>query len=450
MSILDVFRKLLLFSPHELRHYWRIAQGPALYSVPYCLQSALNHSLPWIARQLLRPHWSVSGLCVYWERISSARQMQALAPSTTPRENDEIPNRSCGIRLQWKLLAKHILYIVELCRVPATLRLLKMSYLFYFLFPLVAGILHVHPSWSARCFLVLESLFQEHRSGRATAWKQLPGHESHRWGRRLWPRLPQHTQRRPGDRVVCALVSSIASPRLSTCSVGTQAVSWWFLAGYPASSALPRRQGRATTHSRHVAHQQTLVGAPWTPCSKCAAPIARRWWTRLRIWLQATVELWRILARGASSCIPWITLVTSPIHSCMSCANLVMGSFSTLSTLSSKALMKSWYCMGSPLKTGRTDSGARSKPISVSKLSAGYAGWGSVYSSRAGVLVRLGRISSWCCNGTVGGNVSSLLTLSLYAAGVLKASSGLSILSELWRGLGGLDGSMRIRGVPVG
>ena len=143
---------------------------------------------------------------------------------------------------------------------------------------------------------------------------------------------------------------------------------------------------------------------------------------------------WRALAYPRSGCIivhPWITLAASPVHSCMSCANLVLGSFSTLSTLSSRALMNSWYCMGSPLKTGRSNSGARSIPISVSKRSAGYAGWGLVYSSREGVLIRLGGISSWCCNGSVGGNVSSLLTLSLYAAGVLKASSRLSILSEL-------------------
>ena len=60
------------------RHYWRIAQGPALYSVLYCLQSALSHSLLWIARR-----------CVL-------------------------------IGLQWKLLTKHLLYTVELRRVPAT------------------------------------------------------------------------------------------------------------------------------------------------------------------------------------------------------------------------------------------------------------------------------------------------------------------------------------------
>ena len=55
------------------------------------------------------------------------------------------------------------------------------------------------------------------------------------------------------------------------------------------------------------------------------------------------------------------------MHSCTSRANLELRSLSTLSTLSSKALMKAWYCIGSPLKDGRLILGAWSTPISVSK-----------------------------------------------------------------------------------
>ena len=167
------------------------------------------------------------------------------------------------------------------------------------------------------------------------------------------------------------------------------------------------------------------------------------------------------------------------MHSCTSRASLELGSLITiilsyLSTLSSNALMKVWYCIVSPMKDGRLILGPWSTPISVSRLLAVFSpvllarllslmgsrsltisprlgvsnrglwgcgptewtGCGSIYTSCAWVLDRLG-------------GVSSLLTLWLFAVGVLRGVSNSAILYEPWRGLDVLGGSTWMPGVSI-
>ena len=97
-SFLDVFRKL--FCSFLFVNCGTTVQNcPELRLIlcPALLSISLSHSLPQITRRTPLPHWSVSGLGIYWQRISSTRQTQAFAPCTIPRENDEIPNRSSEI-----------------------------------------------------------------------------------------------------------------------------------------------------------------------------------------------------------------------------------------------------------------------------------------------------------------------------------------------------------------
>ena len=67
---------------------------------------------------------------------------------------------------------------------------------------------------------------------------------------------------------------------------------------------------------------------------------------------------------------PWITRAASPVHNCMRRANLELGSLIVLPTLSSNALIKMWYCIGSPLNVGRSTLGAWSTSISAARLLA--------------------------------------------------------------------------------
>ena len=106
---------------------------------PVLLLISLSHSLSQITRRTPLPDWSVLKLGVHWQRISGARQTQAFVFCTMLRENDEIPNRSCETPEE---LVKYIYsktssnyHTVKRRRVPAAPQPLKMSYLFYFLFP---------------------------------------------------------------------------------------------------------------------------------------------------------------------------------------------------------------------------------------------------------------------------------------------------------------------------
>ena len=98
VSFLNVFRKLFC-SFLFMNCGTTVKNCPELCLIkrPILPPISLSHSLPQITRRTPHPHWLVSGLSVYWQRISSAHQTQAFTPCTMPRENDEIPNRSCVI-----------------------------------------------------------------------------------------------------------------------------------------------------------------------------------------------------------------------------------------------------------------------------------------------------------------------------------------------------------------
>ena len=57
----------------------------------------LSHSLLRNTRRTPPPDWPVLGSGVHQAGISSARPTQGAVSCTIPRENDEIPNRSCEI-----------------------------------------------------------------------------------------------------------------------------------------------------------------------------------------------------------------------------------------------------------------------------------------------------------------------------------------------------------------
>ena len=85
------------FSWREQEHLCVESPGARLISSSRTALINLSHSLLQNTRRTSPPDWSVSGSSFYQTGISGVRPTQGPVSCTIPRENDEIPNRSCDL-----------------------------------------------------------------------------------------------------------------------------------------------------------------------------------------------------------------------------------------------------------------------------------------------------------------------------------------------------------------
>ena len=119
-------RKLLFFPQCKLEHLCRVPSGARLISLLPCHSDQLKPQPLRNTRRTSPPDWPASGSSVQQAEISDVRPMQEPVSCDIPRENYEIPNRSCEtpkklVKYTYSETSNNLsLHAVKLRRVPAT------------------------------------------------------------------------------------------------------------------------------------------------------------------------------------------------------------------------------------------------------------------------------------------------------------------------------------------